>query len=234
MGLFKPHTLEKPHDGVIDAGNIHHLIYLMKARENQLHSVLDSRMKKAFVYTKAGRTVSGFGLKSFGNKLQEKGIFNSWMYEDQDTIQAFAKSYADRLVADAFLEAISENTGKGDEYKDHPIGPSPLTVNATADLEPTLRKLFHLHLLSRIEADMSWFLINGLLSDKSAAEVLNWNRQLCADLAPDALNLVDAFGLPDEALAAPIATNWVSYNEIDNQGELGPKEDFMAVLKQKK
>jgi len=40
------------------------------------------------------------------------------------------------------------------------------------------------------------------------------------------LSLVEAFGLPDEVLAAPIATDWVKYNEIDNQGEMGPKEEF--------
>ena len=35
------------------------------------------------------------------------------MYEQQDNIQAFAKAYADRIVAEAFLETIQENTGKG-------------------------------------------------------------------------------------------------------------------------
>jgi hypothetical protein len=44
------------------------------------------------------------------------------------------------------------------------------------------------------------------------------------------LSLVDAFDLPEEVLAAPIASDWVKYNEIDNQGELGPKDEFMAHL----
>jgi len=232
LGMFKPHKLEKPHNGVVDPENVHHLIYLIKARENDLFEDLTSKMKKAFVYTKVGKQVSGLPLlKSFGNNIQEKGIFNTWMYEQQDNIQAFAKAYADRIVAEAFLETIQENTGKGDEFKDHPRGPSPLSINASADLEPMLKSLFHLHLLARIEADLSWFLIKGLLSEKTGNQVLEVNRRLCNDIAPHALNLIDAFGLPDEVLAAPIAQDWVKYNEIDNQGELGPKSDFMTNLK---
>ena len=75
MGLFKPHALERPHDGVVDPGNVHHLMYMLKARENQLHSDLSGRLKKAFAYTKIGKQIASLGLKSFGNNLQEKGNF---------------------------------------------------------------------------------------------------------------------------------------------------------------
>ena len=112
MGLFKPHDLEKPHDGNIDAGNIHHLIYMLKARENQLHKDLKGRLYKAGFYTKMGKKISSIGLlKSFGSNMEEKGLFNTWMYEQQDKIQGYAKAYADRLVAEVFLETILENTG---------------------------------------------------------------------------------------------------------------------------
>ena len=49
------------------------IMHLLKARENHLHSELDGRLKKAFAYTKVGKKISGFGLKSFGNNLMEKG-----------------------------------------------------------------------------------------------------------------------------------------------------------------
>jgi hypothetical protein len=32
--------------------------------------------------------------------------------------------------------------------------------------------------------------------------------------------LVDAFGLTPAMLSAPIAGDWVGYNQIDNQGEV--------------
>merc|ERR1711879_813979 len=198
-----------------------------KARENHLHSELTGKLKKAFAYTTVGKKISGFGLKSFGNNLMEKGLFNTWMYEEQDKIQAFAKSYADRLVAEAFMETISENSGKGDEYKD-----APIATNASADLEPMLKKLMQLHNLSRIEDDLSFFLVNGVIDEECGNQIIECNRKLCAELAPHALNLVDSFDLPEEVLAAPIATDWVKFNEVDNQGELGSKDDFMKHLKE--
>jgi hypothetical protein len=72
MGMFKPHSLEKPHNGVVDPGNVHHLIYMLKARENELFSDLKAKMSSAFVYTKVGKKVAGFGLSSIGSKLQVK------------------------------------------------------------------------------------------------------------------------------------------------------------------
>ena len=230
MGLFKPHLLEKPHGGIVDPNNLHHLMYMLKARENQIHATLKERLAKAFLYTKIGKKVSSFGLKSFGDNLQEKGIFNSWMYQEQDKIQAFAKAYADRLVGEAFLDTINESSGKGDEFKDAPVGNSPLAITASADLEPMLKKLFHLHMLSRIEEDLSYFLLNDIITQEVGEQILDLNRKLCADLAPHALSLIEAFDLPEAVLAAPIALDWVKYNETDNQGELGSKDEFMALL----
>ena len=188
LGLFKPHKWEVESS---DVKNYHHLIYLMKARENTIHADLYKKMRNATAFTKVGKKVTNLGLKSFGDNIQEKGVFNTWMYDEQDKIQAFAKAYADRIVAEAFLETINENTGKGDEFKDMPIGPSPLSINASADLGIILKKLFHLHLLSRVEEDLSFFLISGLLSEEAGQEVIDYSRKLCAELAPHALSLVE-------------------------------------------
>jgi hypothetical protein len=103
--------------------------------------------------------------------LQEKGIFNTWMYEEQDKIQAFGKAYADRFISEAFLATIQESSGKGDEFKSCPTGPSALAIHAASDLGPMLNQLFHLHLLSRIEEDLSWFLLNDILSEESGQQV---------------------------------------------------------------
>ena len=44
--------------------------------------------------------------------------------------------------------------------------------------------------------------------------------KLCTELGPQMLQLVDAFGIPEEMLSAPIARDWVQYNSYDNQGEV--------------
>lgn len=45
-------------------------------------------------------------------------------------------------------------------------------------------------------------------------------RELCRQLGPSSLRLVDAFGIPDHLVASPIASDWAEYNKVDNKGEL--------------
>ena len=58
---------------------------------------VQAKLGKAVLFTKVGKKVSNLGLKSFGENISEKGVFNTWMYQEQDIIQAFAKAYADRI-----------------------------------------------------------------------------------------------------------------------------------------
>lgn len=113
--------------------------------------------------------------------------------------------------------------------------------NAPSSLQPILGELYCLYALSCIEADLSWFLTNELLSlDQGDPALLpdflfpcptltrtcgtgrkvgDAVRGLCATLAPQALHLVDAFGIPDHMVQAPIALDWQKFNLDDNQGE---------------
>ncbi|KAK8372190.1 hypothetical protein O3P69_014952, partial [Scylla paramamosain] len=50
--------------------------------------------------------------------------------------------------------------------------------------------------------------------------VVEASKELCREVGPDALALSDAFDISDSMLSAPIAQDWVSYNERDNQGEV--------------
>lgn len=45
-------------------------------------------------------------------------------------------------------------------------------------------------------------------------------EDLCRTLGAESVALVEAFGIPEHLLAAPIASDWVTYNAVDNQGEL--------------
>jgi hypothetical protein len=71
------------------------------------------KMASALVYTKFGKKMPGM-LKPLGDKLQEKGIFSTWMLQEQDLIQAFARSYADRIVCEAFKETLTGKFGAVD------------------------------------------------------------------------------------------------------------------------
>jgi len=212
MGLFKPHEDSPPQN--LDLENIDHIEYLLKARENLQYKELKQKLAPAMIYTKVGKSMPGI-LKPIGDKLQEKGIFNTWMLQEQDLIQAFAKSYGDRIICEAFKETLDGKTGA--------VEPG---------LVPTLNKILHLHLMSTLEKDLSTFLSAGLLTTAQADNVLTINRRLCSELAPSALALIDSFGLPEEMLQSPIASDWIGYNAYDNQGELQTREEFLKVLRQ--
>ncbi len=40
------------------------------------------------------------------------------------------------------------------------------------------------------------------------------------EVGPQAQAVIEAFGVPDHLVAAPIAADWVKYNKVDNKGEL--------------
>ena len=58
------------------------------------------------------------------------------------------------------------------------------------------------------------------LPGQVGAKVNQAAAKLCTELGPQMLQLVEAFGIPEEMLSAPIARDWVHYNSYDNQGEV--------------
>merc|ERR1719431_2039030 len=111
LGLFRPHKDTPP--SILDLEKVEHIEYLFKARENLQYAELRKKMASAMVYTKVGKKMPGI-LKPIGEKLQEKGIFNTWMLQEQDLIKAFAKSYADRIIAESFQETLAGDYGAVD------------------------------------------------------------------------------------------------------------------------
>jgi acyl-CoA oxidase len=76
---------------------------------------------------------------------------------------------------------------------------------ADAALRPVLDRLACLFALSLIERHAAWFLEKNYIEGVKAAAIREEVNQLCAEVRGEALALVDAFGIPDALLAAPIA-----------------------------
>lgn len=128
------------------------------------------------------------------------GLFAAWMYNHSDLVQAAALAYAERLVSEQFREVISK---------------------ADANLCPVLDRLYQLYAVDCIERALGWYSVSDAgLSLDMAKEIPAEARRLCHNLAPDAVALAEAFGITDAMLSAPIACDWIRYNEYDNQGEL--------------
>jgi len=139
---------------------------------------------------------------SLGKQMMKAGkekLFETWMLQGSDLVQLAARSFGERLVAERTKAAIE---------------------NADSSLKGVLGELYKLYVVSVINRNLAWFMKNGLLTVEQGKEVDAISDELCRQIAPQSLALCDAFGLTDSMISAPIALDWIKYNEYDNQGEL--------------
>lgn len=129
---------------------------LFKARENFVKSELAGKM---FVAQKSGTS-----------------LFEAWMKQESDNVQALALAWGENMAVEQFDKAIQA---------------------ANSSLQPTLRKLFSLYSLDRVLADGVFFLENGFISAQQSQDMANEVRRLCDELGKDALELTKGFGIPD-------------------------------------
>ena len=114
-------------------------------------------------------------------------------------MQATAAAFGERMVLERFWAAAKA------------ASPSTRTV---------LQYVWGLYALRRVESDLGWFVGEGLLPPSACKAVPDAVRGAVAALAPAAQRLVDSWGIPEHLVAAPIASDWETYNVTDNQGEL--------------
>ncbi|MEM6275119.1 MAG: acyl-CoA dehydrogenase [Myxococcota bacterium] len=75
-------------------------------------------------------------------------------------------------------------------------------------LSDVLTRLASLYGLSLLEADRAWFLENGFFEPNKSKAIRDQVDALCDGLAHEVLALCDAFDIPEESLAAPIARRY--------------------------
>src|SRR5215217_6551862 len=98
----------------------------------------------------------------------------------QDHLLLAARAYVDRIVLEAFAEAIGR---------------------APEEQRALLGKLCDLHALHLLERERAWFQEHGRFSSTRSKAVIKAVNVLCEELAPHARTLVDAFGVPESCLA---------------------------------
>lgn len=72
--------------------------------------------------------------------------------------------------------------------------------------------------LTLLSANSAWYLLDGSLSNASDIDAM-LDRSI-AEFAPLAATSINAFGIPEHMIHAPIGGDWVKYNEGDNQGTI--------------
>lgn len=105
----------------------------------------------------------------------------------QTHMMAAAHAYVERFTLGRFQDAIEAM----------PTGPQ----------RGILQKLAALYALHTIESDRGWFLEHEYVSTAKSKAISRVVDKLCAELRPEAAGLVEAFGIPDVLLGAPIALN---------------------------
>ena len=129
-------------------------------------------------------------LLSAGQRLQrrikDEGMDPFDAFTDvQDHLVQLAHAEAERVVYDRFVTAVAD-----------------VENDSLREVLSPLRQLFVLHC---IEQDLDWFLEAGVVEGSKSKAIRGEVNALCDEVRPQAEALVDAFGIPDACLAAPIS-----------------------------
>jgi len=152
----------------------------------------------AFQY-RADRTLLSAGGR-LQRRIEEEDVdpFDAFV-DVQDHLVQLAHAEAERVVLDRFVDAV-------DRVEDD-------------ELRTTLDRLRQLFALSRIEENLDWFLEAGYVESNKAKAIRGTVNDLCDEVRPHAEALVNAFGIPDSCLAAPIATGADPFEDASAHGE---------------
>ena len=101
----------------------------------------------------------------------------------QDHVIGAARAHVERLVLEAFVDKLG--------------------TLEDGDQKVALGLLCDLHALHGLEQDRAWFMEHGRMSSARAKAITREVADLCRKLRPLAVDLADAFGVPDEMLRSP-------------------------------
>lgn len=126
-------------------------------------------------------------------------VFDTWMHHESDLVQHLSQAFGEREVLEASMKAMEK---------------------CSPSLRKVLEAVLQVYGLTRLEADLSWFMLENLISISAASVISHRARELCALVGQQWQLLVAGFGVPDWLVAAPAAGDWVRFNAVDNRGEV--------------
>ncbi len=125
-------------------------------------------------------------------KLSER--MRKYLARKMDPYQAFLKTQLHMVdVADAYMDKIVITSF------------AKRVNNASAELKPIVQRLCTLYGLDIIQENKGWYLENDYMEGAKTKAIRKVRSKVLQDLRPDVRGLVDAFGIPEELIAAPIA-----------------------------
>lgn len=145
--------------------------------------------------------------------LDQNFHLSAFHYREQEIVTSAAKRIKKLIDSgldayDAFNVAQHQMIDVGKAYLDRIVLEQFLTkIEAVEDenSKAMLSKLAQLFALHKIEENKAWYLENNYLEPVKSKAIRKMVNQLCWEIRPDAVALVDGFGIPEACLAAPIA-----------------------------
>ncbi|MEO0728132.1 MAG: acyl-CoA dehydrogenase [Bacteroidota bacterium] len=124
-----------------------------------------------------------------GHIKNDKSAYEATMI-CQTHMLAAAEAFIERVTLEATVKVVENNT--------------------SSSAYNILRQLRSLYALQTIEKHAAWYLEQDYLAAVKSKAIRRQVDHLCASLRPEAMALVDAFGIPESLIAAPIAQQSVS------------------------
>jgi acyl-CoA oxidase len=176
-------------DTVIERTAAHKLLEAIKdvlpggdAGWDQEAGLLDTDYQLAMLRFREEHTLSGVARRlkrGIDDGLNPGEVFS----QAQDHVIAAARAHVERLVLEAFVDKV-----RAWPDNDHRVA---------------LGMLCDLHALTTIEADRAWFMEHGRLTSARSKAITREVNDLCRRIRPLAVDLVDAFAVPQELLRSP-------------------------------
>lgn len=125
-----------------------------------------------------------------GGKMKNAtNVYDTWMQKESALVQKTSLAFIQVTALECMVKAAQSDTW--------------------------LSQLARLYAVECVERDLAWFLATGLITPAvKGGEVEKEVDRLCALLGPLLSHLVDAFGIPDALIAAPIAADWTKANAL--------------------
>ena len=178
---------------VVERTSVHKLVQSVRDllpggdRWDQEAGLLDPRYQLAMLRFREEHMLAGVARRL--KRGIDAGVNAGQVFSEvQDHVVATARAHAERLVLEAFVAKVA--------------------TLPDGDMKVALNLLCDLHALTTIEADRAWWMEHGRLSSARSKAISREVNALCRKIRPLAVDLVDAFGVPDEVLRSPELLSW--------------------------
>lgn len=149
-------------------------------------------------------------LRGLVNRLRRltpsMGSFEAWN-DCLPLVQQLARAHLERMAIERFIAMIQDPRHQAVAFASF-TGVDPNVLPKDSDrLKPILSMLLSLYALTRINADLGWFMSVSYFSARKARAIQEEQFRVCKLLRPHAETLVESFGIPREFVDVPITAD---------------------------